>query len=92
MTMAIDENEFHEIETLLASDQPHAAEFRQRFPGLSFTPCSSSDMNGEPVYRSHPGFDLYLVDGSEHCVQYTTEPANATGIVVARHPRKRKTA
>lgn len=90
--MSIEDSEMLEIEAYLAAGDARAAEFRLRFPGLSFTPCSSSDMNGERPYSSHADFDLYLIDGGDHCVQFTTDPANATGIVVARHPRKRKTA
>lgn len=87
--MAIDASAMQRIEEFLVGGGERAADFRERFPGLSFTPCSSSDMNGERPFRSYPGFDLYLVDGRDHCVSFTPDPTNATGIVVARHPRKR---
>lgn len=59
------------------------ADFRSRFPGLSLTRCDASDMGGEAPYREYPAFDLYLVDGSDHCWHLTGDPAAATGIVVA---------
>ena len=87
--MPIEDSEMQQIEEFLQGGGERAADFRQRFPGLSFTPCSSGDMNGERPFRSYPDFDLYLVDGRGHCVSFTPEPTSATGIVVARHPRKR---
>lgn len=59
------------------------AGFRTDFPGLSLTRCDASDMSGEMPYREYPSFDLYLVDGSDHCWRLTADPAAATGIVVA---------
>jgi hypothetical protein len=88
MTMAITDSELAQIEKLIAAaDMAQgalAAEFRQRFPGLSLTRCAASDLNGESPFRTTPGFDLHLVDRSEHCWRLTTEPARATGIVLAQ--------
>ena len=62
------------------------ADFRSRFPGLSLTRCDASDMSGEAPYCEYPSFNLYLVDGRDHCWHLTGDPAAATGIVVAaRH-------
>ncbi|MHB1301435.1 MAG: hypothetical protein ACYCY8_11290 [Burkholderiales bacterium] len=58
-------------------------EFRKRFPGISLTRCDPYDMSEEIPFRSIPGFDLYLVDGRDHCVKITREPLDATGIVLA---------
>lgn len=80
--MAISEQDLSGIETLLAADQG-VAEFRRRFPGLSLTRCDASDMSGQAPFRRHPKFDLYLVDGRDHCWQITPDPARATGVVVA---------
>lgn len=52
------------------------------FPGLSFVRLSAADMS-EPPFRSLQDFNLYLLDGRDHCVQLTHDPANATGVVVA---------
>ena len=86
--MAITDSELKQIETLFAvgaADAGVAAEFRRRFPGLSLTRCAASDMNGEQPYRCTSGFDLYLVDRTDHCWRLTTESARATGIVLAQH-------
>lgn len=58
-------------------------DFRQNFPGLSLTRCDASDMDGESPYRAYPAFNLYLVDGSDHCWRITGDPSIATGVVVA---------
>ena len=59
------------------------ADFRSCFPGLSLTRCDASDMSGEVPYREYPSFNLYLVDGRDHCWRLTGDPAAATGVVVA---------
>ena len=59
------------------------AEFRTRFPGLSLTRCDASDMSTEQAFREYPAFNLYLVDGRDHCWRVTHDPAAATGVVVA---------
>jgi hypothetical protein len=88
MTMAITDSELKQIETLFAAraaDGGLVAEFRRRFPGLSLTRCAASDLNGEQPYRRTSGFDLHLVDRSDHCWRLTADPARATGIVLAQH-------
>ena len=73
------------IEQLLAdpaSPSPLAS-FRQDFPGLSLTRCDDSDMGGETPYREFSKFNLYLVDGRDHCWHITGDSSAATGIVVA---------
>ena len=59
------------------------ADFRKNFPGLSLTRCDAQDMSGEQAYREYPRFNLYLVDGRDHCWRITDDLAAATGIVVA---------
>jgi hypothetical protein len=57
---------------------------REAFADLHFTHCSDDDITvGRPV-RTADGFNLYLVDGREHCVVLTNDSANATGVVLAR--------
>lgn len=73
------------IDGLLAapSEGNPLADFRGRFPGLSLTRCDVSDMGGETAYREYAKFNLYLVDGRDHCWHITQDPETATGIVVA---------
>jgi hypothetical protein len=81
----ISQDDLSRIEGLLAA--PAAgnllAEFRKNFPGLSLTRCDAQDMNGEAAFREYAKFNLYLVDGRDHCWRITDDPVAATGIVVA---------
>lgn len=58
---------------------------RKAFPGVHFTECSADDVS--PRYKvalSVTGYDLYLVSGaSGHCLEFTSDLASATGIVIA---------
>jgi len=84
--MALAENELNEIAQLLASpgaDVDMMAELRRRFAHLSWTRCDASDVAEEP-FRSCGRFDLHLLDASDHCAQVTTDPARATGIILAK--------
>lgn len=58
-------------------------EFRKQFPGISLTRCDPYDMRDEAPFRSIAGFDLYLVDGRDHCVKITHSMDDATGVVIA---------
>jgi len=55
---------------------------KECFPGISFVRMSASDITEAP-FRSMPEYNLYLLDGREHCVQLTHDPAHATAVVVA---------
>ncbi|ANX02770.1 DUF6129 family protein [Immundisolibacter cernigliae] len=68
---------------LAAAGGQDGAALRARFPRLTVTRCDAADLAESP-YRSYPGFDLHLVDGAGHCWQITADPAQATGIVLAR--------
>lgn len=55
---------------------------KECFPAISFVGMSASDID-EPPFRAMPHHNLYLLDGRDHCMQLTNDPANATGVVVA---------
>lgn len=56
---------------------------RSENPGVHFTYCMDDDLpNNEPVLAGE-GFNLYLIDGREHCLCLTNSYGNATGIVIA---------
>ena len=59
------------------------AELRLRWPGVHFTYCFDDDLPDVAPVRSTPAFNLYLVDGRDHCLRITTNPEAATGFVVA---------
>ncbi|MDI1310390.1 MAG: hypothetical protein PSV17_13305 [Methylotenera sp.] len=52
------------------------------FPKTSFLRMSAADIDEAP-FRSLDNYNLYLLDGREHCVQLTSDLSTATAIVVA---------
>lgn len=64
-------------------DESILAALRSEYPTLHFTYCSDDDLpNNEPVLEQER-FNLYLVDGRDHCLCLTRDFENATGVVVA---------
>ena len=60
-----------------------AARLRAAFPALTFTVCADDDViRARPVVERER-FNLYLVDGSSHCMSLTSDAAVASGVVVA---------
>jgi hypothetical protein len=56
---------------------------RQSYPDIHFTYCMDDDItSGKPVLESK-AFNVYLVDGREHCLCLTNDFEVATGIVLA---------
>ena len=87
--MGLSAEDLAEIDALLAAPGVAAQAFatlRERFPGLSVTRVDASDLSLETPFRQYEGFDLYLVDGSNHCWSLTDSPGDATGVAVAVHP------
>jgi hypothetical protein len=63
--------------------QANLSALRQQFPDIHFTYCMDDDLpNNTPVIE-HKDFNLYLIDGREHCLCLTNDYDIATGIVVA---------
>lgn len=59
------------------------AVLRGEYPGIHFTYCMDDDIaDQEPMFEG-AGFNLYLVDGREHCLCLTRHFENASGIVIA---------
>ncbi len=57
---------------------------KQTWPDLRFTLCSNEDMPARlPPALQREGFNLYLINGSEHCLSLTDDPAQAIGVVLA---------
>jgi hypothetical protein len=70
------------VEKAGLSDQTLMA-LREAFTDMHLTYCMDEDIGvGEPI-RREKGFNLYLVDGRGHCMQFTTDLSAATGIVLA---------
>lgn len=56
---------------------------RADYPGMHFSYCMDDDVGTLRPALECAGFNLYYVDGREHCLSLTTEPAAATGLLVA---------
>ena len=56
---------------------------RAQYPDLHFTFCMDDDVTAAAPIRQGPGFNLYLVDGRNHCLCFTQDAAVASGLVVA---------
>ncbi len=56
---------------------------RASHPDIHFTYCMDDDVGVLNPYLSRPGFNIYLVDGREHCMKFTGEIGHATGLVLA---------
>jgi hypothetical protein len=58
-------------------------QLRQDYPGIHFTYCMDDDIGSYQPVLSETEFNLYLIDGREHCLCFTSDYNIATGIVVA---------
>lgn len=56
---------------------------RAAFPGVHFTFCLDDDVMSDNPVSELPGYRLYLVDSSSHCLCLTNDPQQASGLVVA---------
>jgi hypothetical protein len=87
--MGLSAEDITEIDALLAAPGVAAqtvATLRERFPRLSVTRVDASDLSLETPFRHYERFDLYLVDGSNHCWSLTDSAERATGLAIAAHP------
>jgi len=60
------------------------AALRDAFRDIHFTYCLDDDIGaGINPFREADGFNIYLINGSEHCISFTRSLESATGLVVA---------
>lgn len=64
--------------------EPLLASLRQTHPGAHFTLCMDDDIvvNAKPI-AARPGFNVYLVNSSDHCLVLTNDLDAASGVVLA---------
>jgi len=68
---------------MMGVDETTVSALRQQYQPIHFTYCMDDDLpNNTPVIERQ-GFNLYLIDGREHCLCLTNDYDSATGIVVA---------
>jgi len=71
-----------EVEAVGLSEQTLAV-LRSGHPDIHFTYCMDDDVGVHEPYANRAGFNLYLVDGREHCLKFTADISHATGLVLA---------
>ncbi len=84
--MSIEADQLRAIDDILATavaDHAAVATLRRLAPGLSATRCDQTDIQDETPFRSYERCNLYLIDARDHCVKITSDPAVATGLVLA---------
>ncbi len=64
-------------------DHTTVSRLRRVYPGTYFTYCLDDDINDMEPALEGAGFNLYLVDGRQHCLRLTGNLQAATGVVLA---------
>ena len=67
----------------LGVDETTVSALRQQYQPIHFTYCMDDDLPNNTPIIEHKGFNLYLIDGREHCLCLTNDYEVATGIVIA---------
>lgn len=71
------------VEQQLPLDEAVISKLRSAYPDMHFTYCLDDDItSGKPVLE-RAAFNVYLVDGREHCLCLTNDHDVATGLVIA---------
>lgn len=77
------------VETIAAGlehdglDEATVSALRAAHPGVHFTYCADDDVVTAKPVAARPGFNVYLVDGRDHCLRLTGDYDSATGLVLA---------
>ena len=86
--MALEASHIARIDAALAALGPAtdaatiAVALGQLLPGVAQRHCEAADVLEEP-FRSAPGFDLFLLDASTHCIIVTDVPDEANALLIA---------
>jgi hypothetical protein len=82
----IAEAQLHAVSDRIAAaylDDALITQLRAEFAPLHFTYCYDDDISDRTPVIATEKFNLYLIDGREHCLKMTNDYEAATGIVVA---------
>lgn len=64
--------------------EPMLLQLRKEYPEVHFSWCFDDDIGATATpYREETGFNLYLVNSSDHCSKLSNDPEGASGVVVA---------
>lgn len=64
-------------------DESILSQLRSDYQSIHFTYCMDDDIGSYQPVLSETDFNLYLIDGREHCLCLTNNHDVATGIVIA---------
>ncbi|MGB1090733.1 MAG: hypothetical protein ACPGYX_01315 [Oceanobacter sp.] len=64
-------------------DEARVIELRKQYEGTHFTYCMDDDVIYPKAYAERNGFNVYLVDSSDHCSKITSAVEYASGVVLA---------
>ncbi|MDD2724214.1 MAG: DUF6129 family protein [Methylovulum sp.] len=64
-------------------DDSTVSALRQQYQNIHFTYCMDDDLPNNTPVLEYEKFNVYLIDGREHCLCLTNDYEAATGIVVA---------
>jgi len=56
---------------------------REQWASIHFTHCLEDELCLEKPVREGDTANVYVVDGSEHCMKITSDPDFATGVLIA---------
>ncbi len=70
------------VERAGLNDQTVGA-LREALTDMHLTYCMDDDVGVREPVRRADGFNVYLVDGRGHCMQFTSDIEAATGLVLA---------
>jgi len=71
-----------QVETQFIDDAVISS-LRSAYPEVHFTYCMDDDITAGKAVFERENFNIYLIDGREHCLCLTDDYDAATGIVVA---------
>jgi hypothetical protein len=82
--MALSAAQIDRLCAVIAEAGPDAASvLRAALPPGTLTTCDARDVDTHEPAARLPGWELHLVDASNHCWALTDNPQQATGIVLA---------
>jgi hypothetical protein len=64
-------------------DESILSPLRQAYQNIHFTYCMDDDVGSYQPVLTETAFNLYLIDGREHCLRFTNDYDIATGVVIA---------
>lgn len=67
----------------LGTSEDVVQSLRKEYPNIHFTYCMDDDVCGPTPALETEKFNLYFIDGRDHCLAFTNDSEIATGIVVA---------